>query len=89
MSDDSYSDGLSGILKDARDAPLPEPPAEEADDAHLRMAAIAAVLSMLVAGDDRAMSGRQPGSAWQADHRRTRMGQTPVMTARAQRTVWR
>ena len=59
------------------------------DDQTLRMAAIAAVLSMVDAGEDVSVKGRQPGEAWSQDHRRMNMGQASLMQKRASRSPWK
>ena len=46
-----------------------------ADEEILRMAAIAAVISILnEQSDDPSQAGRMPGSSWSQDHRRMNMG---------------
>ncbi|RJU97063.1 MAG: hypothetical protein DWC00_01810 [Candidatus Poseidoniales archaeon] len=60
------------------------------DDQTLRMAAIAAVLSMVDAGtDDPSIRGRQSGEAWAQDHRRIVMGKSSLMAQRSSRSPWR
>ena len=59
------------------------------DDQTLRMAAIAAVLSMVDAGEDVSIKGRQPGEAWSQDHRRMNMGRSSLMHKRANRSPWK
>ena len=60
------------------------------DEATLRMAAIAAVLSMLSQeGDDPGQIARKPGLAWSQDHRRMNMGQASLMQKRAGRSPWK
>ena len=53
------------------------------------MAAIAAVLSMVDAGEDVSVKGRQPGEAWSQDHRRIVMGKSSLMAQRSSRSPWR
>lgn len=56
----------------------------------LRMAAIAAVMSMLSqSGDDPGQVARKPGLAWSQDHRRMNMGQSSLMHRRASRSPWK
>lgn len=56
----------------------------------LRMAAIAAVMSMLSqSGDDPGQVARKPGLAWSQDHRRMNMGQSSLMHSRASRSPWK
>ena len=92
MSSESYAESLEGVLKAARDI-VPEKkeePKETSSREHLlRAAALAAVLSMFEAGDNRASLGRQLGSAWSQDHRRTRMGGSNLMEERQKRATWR
>ena len=59
------------------------------DDQTLRMAAIAAVLSMIDAGEDISAKGRQTGEAWSQDHRRIVMGKSSLMAHRSSRSPWR
>ena len=59
------------------------------DDQTLRMAAIAAVLSMVDAGEDVSAKGRQTGEAWSQDHRRIVMGKSSLMAQRSSRSPWR
>ena len=59
------------------------------DNQTLRMAAIAAVLSMVDAGEDVSVKGRQPGEAWSQDHRRMNMGRSSLMHKRANRSPWK
>ena len=93
MTGDSYAGRLGDVLKDAREAPLPEP--EELNDSKderitvLRTAAIAAVLSLSNTHQDKAMIGRKPGPAWSQDHRRIRMGYSNLSRARSRRATWR
>lgn len=60
-----------------------------ADEATRRMAAIAAVLSLVEAGDDASQRGRQRGEAWSQDHRRMNMGHSSLMNHRSNRSPWR
>jgi hypothetical protein len=56
----------------------------------LRMAAIAAVFSMLAqSGDDPSQIARKPGLAWSQDHRRMNMGLSSLMQKRASRSPWK
>ena len=92
MSSESYAESLEEVLKAARNV---EPPAKkvtvESDSRGnlLRAAALVAVLSLAGASDERAALGRQLGSAWSQDHRRTRMGLSNLMDARQKRATWR
>lgn len=60
-----------------------------ADEATLRMAAIAAVLSLVETGDEASQRGRQRGEAWSQDHRRMNMGRSSLMQYRSKRSPWR
>ena len=60
-----------------------------ADEATRRMAAIAAVLSLVESGDDASQRGRQTGEAWSQDHRRINMGKSSLMHNRSSRSPWR
>ena len=60
-----------------------------ADEATRRMAAIAAVLSLVEAGDDASQRGRQRGEAWSQDHRRMNMGRSSLLIHRSNRSPWR
>ena len=60
-----------------------------ADEATRRMAAIAAILSLVESGDDASQRGRQRGEAWSQDHRRMNMGQSSLMNYRSNRSPWR
>ena len=92
MSSESYAESLEEVLKAARNV---EPTAKQVDfesdskASLLRAAALVAVLSLVGASDERAALGRQLGSAWSQDHRRTRMGQSNLMDARQKRATWR
>ena len=92
MSSESYAESLEEVLKAARNV---EPTAKQVDlesdskASLLRAAALVAVLSLVGASDERAALGRQLGSAWSQDHRRTRMGQSNLMDARQKRVTWR
>ena len=59
------------------------------DEATRRMAAIAAVLSLVESGDDASQRGRQRGEAWAQDHRRMNMGRSSLMNYRSNRSPWR
>ncbi|MFQ3316680.1 MAG: hypothetical protein ACI8T6_000093 [Candidatus Poseidoniaceae archaeon] len=60
------------------------------DEEILRMAAIAAVFSMLAqSGDDPSQIARKPGLAWSQDHRRMNMGLSSLMQKRASRSPWK
>lgn len=60
-----------------------------AGEATRRMAAIAAVLSLVESGDDASQRGRQRGEAWSQDHRRMNMGRSSLMNYRSNRSPWR
>jgi hypothetical protein len=60
-----------------------------ADETTRRMAAIAAVLSIVESGDDASHRGRQRGEAWSQDHRRMNMGRSSLMNYRSNRSPWR
>ena len=92
MVSDSYAESLENVLKSARENPLPEKQPEKKKHPReelLRAAALAAVMSMIDSVDDRSALGRQLGSAWSQDHRRTRMGNTSLRESRQQRATWR
>ena len=92
MSSESYAESLEGVLKAARDVqPAKREVAEEVNEREhlLRAAALVAVLSMIESVDERASLGRQLGSAWSQDHRRTRMGHSNLMQSRQKRATWR
>ena len=60
------------------------------DEDTLRMAAIAAVYSMLSqSGEDPSQVARKPGLAWSQDHRRMNMGQSSLLQKRASRSPWK
>lgn len=60
------------------------------NDETLRMAAIAAVMSVLSqSGEDPGQIARKPGLAWAQDHRRMNMGQSSLMHQRASRSPWK
>ncbi|MDA8594241.1 hypothetical protein N9X79_00185 [Euryarchaeota archaeon] len=60
------------------------------NDETLRMAAIAAVMSVLSqSGEDPGQMARKPGLAWSQDHRRMNMGQSSLMHQRASRSPWK
>ena len=90
MTADSYAEGISDVLKSARDAPLPqrEMKSEERVET-LRAAALVAVLSMIETTEDHSRIARDLGSAWTRDHRRIRMGYSNLMRARNRRATWR
>ena len=60
-----------------------------ADETTRRMAAIAAVLSIVESGDDASQRGRQRGEAWSQDHRRMNMGRSSLTNYRSNRSPWR
>jgi len=60
-----------------------------ADETTRRMAAIAAVLSIVESGDDASQRGRQRGEAWSQDHRRMNMGRSSLMNYKSNRSPWR
>ena len=60
-----------------------------ADETTRRMAAIAAVLSIVESGYDASQRGRQRGEAWSQDHRRMNMGRSSLMNYRSNRSPWR
>ena len=92
MSSESYAESLEGVLKAARSVEVAAKQ-EKVDctsrEPLLRAAALVAVLSLAGASDERAGLGRQLGSAWSQDHRRTRMGLSNLMDARQKRVTWR
>jgi hypothetical protein len=59
------------------------------DETTRRMAAIAAVLSIVESSDDASQRGRQRGEAWSQDHRRMNMGRSSLMSYRSNRSPWR
>ena len=92
MSSESYAESLEGVLKAARniEPAKREMPEETNPREHLlRAAALVAVLSMIESVDERSALGRQLGSAWSQDHRRTRMGNSNLMEVRQKRATWR
>ncbi len=92
MSSESYAESLEEVLKAARNVePAAKQVAVESDsrESLLRAAALVAVLSLAGASDERGALGRQLGSAWSQDHRRTRMGLSNLMDARQKRATWR
>tara|TARA_Y100000588_G_C14082026_1_gene850613 strand:- start:392 stop:670 length:279 start_codon:yes stop_codon:yes gene_type:complete len=92
MSSESYAESIEGVLKAAREIqPVKKEEVAEANPREnlLRAAALVAVLSMIESVDERASLGRQLGSAWSQDHRRTRMGNSNLMEARQKRSTWR
>ena len=92
MSSESYAESLEGVLKAARNIePAKREEVKEADARQdlLRAAALVAVSSMIESVDERGALGRQKGSAWSQDHRRTRMGDSNLMDARQKRATWR
>ena len=60
-----------------------------ADETTRRMAAIAAVLSIVESGEDASQRGRQRGEAWSQDHRRMNMGRSSLMNYKSNRSPWR
>ncbi len=65
-------------------------PQMQVGDELLRMAAIAAVLSLLQSGGaDPSKAGRQRGSAWALDHRLIANGRQSVLSLRQGRSAWR
>ena len=92
MSSESYAESLEGVLKAARNV---QPAAKNVTDEEnsrgpmLRAAALVAVLSLIATSDERATIGRQLGSPWSQDHRRTRMGLSNLMESRQKRSSWR
>ena len=65
-------------------------PQMQVGDELLRMAAIAAVLSLLQSGGaDPSQAGRQSGSLWALDHRRITNGRESVLWQRQGRSAWR
>jgi hypothetical protein len=92
MSSESYAESLESVLKAAREvqpAKREEVAETNAREKLLRAAALVAVLSMIESVDERATLGRQLGSAWSQDHRRTRMGNSNLMESRQKRSTWR
>ncbi len=93
MTGDSYAERLGDVLKDARNAPLPEIMENDVTTDErlqkLRAAAIVAVLSLATTHEDIGNIGRMPGTAWSQDHRRTRMGYSTLSRARSRRATWR
>ncbi|MDP6899718.1 MAG: hypothetical protein QGF94_02650 [Candidatus Thalassarchaeaceae archaeon] len=92
MTSDSYANQLEDVLKDAREAPIPEPAVDKDEHeriAKLRAAALVTVLTMIDVTDERGSIGRQSGSPWTQDHRRSRMGYSNLMRARSRRSTWR
>jgi len=55
----------------------------------LRIAAIAAVLSVTSDRSDPAQTGRMLGESWSQDHRRMNMGLSSVMHQRSSRSPWK
>ena len=92
MSSESYAESLEEVLKAARSVEVAAKQ-EKVDgtprEPLLRAAALVAVLSLVGSSDERASLGRQLGSAWSQDHRRTRMGQSNLMESRQKRATWR
>ncbi|MDG1525544.1 MAG: hypothetical protein P8Q90_05705 [Candidatus Thalassarchaeaceae archaeon] len=92
MSSESYAESLEGVLKAARNAQPATKNEEGVSNSRenmLRAAALVAVLSCIDTTDERASTGRQMGSAWSQDHRRSAMGQTRLMESRKKRSSWR
>ena len=92
MSSESYAESLEEVLNAARSVDVAAKQ-EKVDGAPreplLRAAALVAVLSLVGSSDERASLGRQLGSAWSQDHRRTRMGHPSLMESRQKRSTWR
>ncbi len=66
------------------------PPQMQVGDEIRRMAAIAAVLSLLQSGgSDPSQVGRQSGPAWSLDHRQIANGRQSVLAQRQGRSAWR
>jgi hypothetical protein len=60
------------------------------NDELLRMAAIAAVLSIIESGGDQVGEiGRQSGPVWSYDHRQMANGRSGVLAMRSGRSTWR
>ena len=92
MSSESYAESLEEVLKAARSvevAAKKEKVNRVPREPLLRAAALVAILSLVGSSDERASLGRQLGSAWSQDHRRTRMGQSNLMESRQKRATWR
>ena len=92
MSSESYAESLEEVLKAARSVEVAvkkEKVNRAPREPLLRAAALVAVLSLVGSSDERASLGRQLGSAWSQDHRRTRMGQSNLMESRQKRATWR
>ena len=92
MSSESYAESLEEVLKAARSvevAAKKEKVNRAPREPLLRAAALVAVLSLVGSSDERASLGRQLGSAWSQDHRRTRKGQSNLMESRQKRATWR
>ena len=92
MSSESYAESLEEVLKAARSVEVTakQEKVERAPrEPMLRAAALVAVLSLVGSSDERALLGRQLGSPWSQDHRRTRMGQSNLMESRQKRATWR
>ena len=91
MCPDSYAKSLEDVLKSARDLELDisEEVEDTGRDELLRAAALVAILSMIQSTEERSLQGRNLGSAWSQDHRRTRMGSTNVLEHRRKRSTWR
>ena len=92
MSSESYAESLEEVLKAARSVEVAvkkEKVNRVSREPLLRAAALVAVLSLVGSSDERASLGRQLGSAWSQDHRRTRMGQSNLMESRQKRATWR
>ena len=92
MSSESYAESLEDVLKAARSVEFAAKQEKVDCDPReplLRAAALVAVLSLVGSSDERALLGRQLGSAWSQDHRRTRMGQSNLIESRQKRATWR
>tara|TARA_Y100000746_G_scaffold36037_3_gene27016 strand:- start:5946 stop:6131 length:186 start_codon:yes stop_codon:yes gene_type:complete len=55
----------------------------------LKIAAMAAVISVTQSGEDSSQIGRKKGDAWSQDHRRMNMGLSSLMYRRGSRSPWR
>ncbi|MDE0708359.1 MAG: hypothetical protein OSB33_05355 [Candidatus Poseidoniales archaeon] len=92
MSSESYAESLEEVLKAARNSETVtknNPPENDSRELLLRAAALVAVMSIIGTSDERISLGRQLGSAWSQDHRRTRLGLSNLMESRQKRSSWR
>tara|TARA_B100001123_G_scaffold380190_1_gene449633 strand:+ start:240 stop:518 length:279 start_codon:yes stop_codon:yes gene_type:complete len=81
---------LQGKKFEVGESEVDDEPQMQFGDEVLRMAAIAAVMSMLDAGGpDPSQAGRQGGPVWAQDHRRLASGRSSVLRMRQGRTAWR